>query len=63
MGSCVPASCLDSYHLLGEVATAPKGKTGLFAPELEHLFCIDSAFREHSGGSFGFQNESTQPVT
>jgi DNA-binding beta-propeller fold protein YncE len=52
----------DSYHLLGKVATAPKGKTGLFVPELKQLFVSIPHFGNTPAEVLVFQNDSTQPV-
>jgi DNA-binding beta-propeller fold protein YncE len=46
----------NSYHLLGKVATAPKGKTGLFVPELERLFVSIPHFANTPAEILVFQN-------
>ncbi|MGD1025454.1 MAG: YncE family protein [Candidatus Sulfotelmatobacter sp.] len=52
----------DSYHLLGKVATAPKGKAGLFVPELELLFVSIPHFANTPAEVLVFRNGNKQPA-
>ncbi len=45
------------YHLLGKVATAPKGKTGLFVPDLHLLFVSIPHFGDTPAKVLVFRSE------